>query len=160
AGRLEEALASFERSQIESADAPAAKSRIASIRISQHRFAEAESILRGLLETEPGSAALLYNLGLAQFYQDKWREAQGSFERALALGLKTRDNLAYLTRSLHHLGKMREAIGSCEQWLAQAPGDDARAYLALLEMDEGNMARAHELAQDVLVRDPENLHAS
>jgi tetratricopeptide (TPR) repeat protein len=164
AGRLEEALASFERSQIEAPDSPAAKSRIASVRISQHRFADAERILGELAQAEPGNAPLLYNLGLAQFYQDKWREAQQSFDHALALGLRTRDNLAYLTRSLHHLGKTREAIGFCEQWLAQAPAqvpdDQAKAYLALLEMDEGNMARAHELAQDVLARDPENLHAS
>ena len=160
AGRLEEALASFERSQLESPDNAAARSRIASVRISQHRFADAESILRELLSTQPDSAALLYNLGLAQFYQDKHREAQVSFDRALALGLKTRDNLAYLTRSLHHLGKTREAIGFCEQWLSQAPGEEAKAYLALLEMDDGNMARAHELARDVLTRDPENLHAS
>src|SRR5262249_31537927 len=117
-------------------------------------------VLAELTQAEPENPALLYNLGLAQFYQDKWRAAQASFDQALALGLKTRDNLAYLTRSLHHLGKMREAIQFCEQWLAQAPGDDAKAYLALLEMDEGNMARAHELAQDVLARDPENLHAS
>src|ERR1041384_3841819 len=127
AGRLEEALASFERSQLEAPESPAAKSRIASVRISQHRFAEAESILRELAGAQPDSAALLYNLGLTQFYQDKWREAQASFDRALALGLKTRDNLAYLTRSLHHLGKTREAIGSCEQWLGQAPGARPRA---------------------------------
>lgn len=160
AGRLEEALASFERSQLEAPESPAAKGRMASVRISQHRFADAERVLGELANLEPENPALAYNLGLAQFYQDKWREAQASFDRALALGLKTRDNLAYLTRSLHHLGKMREAIGSCEQWLAQTSGDEARAYLALLEMDDGNMARAQELAQDVLARDPENLHAS
>src|ERR1051325_215038 len=160
AGRLEEALASFERSQLEAPESPAAKSRIASGRISQHRFAQAAAILRELAGAQPDSAALLYNLGLTQFYQDKWREAQASFDRALALGLKTRDNLAYLTRSLHHLGKTREAIGSCEQWLAQAPGEPGGASRALLEMDDGNMARAQELAQDVLARDPENLHAS
>jgi tetratricopeptide (TPR) repeat protein len=160
AGKLEEALASFERSQIEAPDSPAAKSRIASVRISQHRFADAERVLAELTQAEPDNPALLYNLGLARFYQDKHREAQASFDRALALGLKTRDNLAYLTRSLHHLGKIRDAIGFCEQWLAQAPGEEAKAYLALLEMDEGNMARAHQLAEDVLARDPENLHAS
>jgi tetratricopeptide (TPR) repeat protein len=160
AGRLEEALASFERSQLEAPESPAARSRIASVRISQHRFSDAERVLGELLEQEPGNPALLYNLGLAQFYQDKHRAAQASFDRALALGLKTRDNLAYLTRSLHHLGKTREAIGFCEQWLAQAPGEEAKAYLALLEMDEGNMARAHQLAQEVLSRDPENLNAS
>ena len=160
AGRLEEALASFERSQLEAPDSPAAKSRIASVRISQHRFSDAERVLGELLRQEPENPALLYNLGLAQFYQDKHREAQANFDRALALGLKTRDNLAYLTRSLHHLGKTREAIGFCEQWLTQAPGEEAKAYLALLEMDDGNMARAHQLAQEVLSRDSENLNAS
>ena len=160
AGRFEEAVASFERSLLEAPQSPAAKSRIASVLISQHRFAEAEALLAGLLQAEPQSAALAYNLGLAQFYQDKWREAQRSFDRALSLGLKTPDGFAYLTRSLHHLGRTREAIASCEQWLARAPDDQTRSYLALLEMDDGNMARAHELAQEVLARDPENLHAS
>jgi tetratricopeptide (TPR) repeat protein len=160
AGRFEEAIASFERSLMEAPQASAAKSRIASVQISQHRFPEAEAMLRELLREEPQSAALAYNLGLAQFYQDKWREAQASFDRALSLGLKSRDSYAYLTRSLHHLGRTREAIESCEQWLAQSPDDQARAYLSLLEMDEGNMARAHELAQEVLARDPENLNAS
>jgi tetratricopeptide (TPR) repeat protein len=160
AARFEEAVAAFERSLIESPERPAARSRIALVRISQHRFSEAEAILLDLLRAEPDSAALLYNLGLAQFYQDKWREAQQSFDRALSLGLKTRDNLAYLTRSLHHLGKMREAIEFGNRWLGEAQDDQSKAYLALLEMDDGNMPRAHELAQDVLARDPENLHAS
>src|SRR5262245_26636911 len=160
AGRLEEALASFERSQIEAPQSAAARSRIAAVRISQHRFGEAQAILADLLHSEPDNSALLYNFGLAQFYQDRWREAQASFDRALSLGLRTRDNFAYLTRSLHHLGRTREAIESCEQWLAQSPDDQARAYLSLLEMDGGNMARAHELAQEVLARDPENRDAS
>jgi len=160
AARFEEAVAAFERSEMESPQGSAARGRIASVRISQHRFAEAETVLGDLLNSEPDSAALLYNLGLAQFYQSKWREAQGNFERALSLGLKTSDNLAYLARSLHHLGKTREAIQFCEQWFAQSPGEQSKAYLALLEMDDGNMPRAHELAAEVLARDPENLHAS
>ena len=110
AARFEEAVAAFERCLVESPQHPAARSRLASVRISQHRFSEAEAILAGLLREDGDSAALFYNLGLAQFYQDKWREAQENFDRALSLGLKTRDNLAYLTRSLHHMGKMPEAI--------------------------------------------------
>src|SRR6266702_3658680 len=159
AARFEEAVAAFERSLIESPERPAARSRIALVRISQHRFSEAEAILLDLLRAEPDSAALLYNLGLAQFYQDKWREAQQSFDRALALGLKTRDNLAYLTRSLHHLGKMPEAIEFCNRWLGEAQDDQSKGYLALLEMDDGNMPRARELAQNVLRREPENPRA-
>ena len=160
AARFEEAVAAFERCLVESPQHPAARSRLASVRISQHRFSEAEAILAGLLREDGDSAALFYNLGLAQFYQDKWREAQENFDRALSLGLKTRDNLAYLTRSLHHMGKMPEAIEFCNRWLGEAQDDQSKGYLALLEMDDGNMPRARELAQDVLTRDPENLHAS
>jgi len=160
AARFEEAVAAFERCLVESPRHSAARSRIASVRISQHRFSEAEAILLELVGEEPDQAPLLYNLGLAQFYQDKWREAQENFDRALSLGLKTRDNLAYLTRSLHRLGKMREAIESGSRWAAEAQDDASKAYLALLEMDDGNMPRARELAQEVLARDPENLHAS
>ena len=160
AARFEEAVAAFERCLVESPRHSAARSRIASVRISQHRFSEAEAILLELVGEEPDQAPLLYNLGLAQFYQDKWREAQENFDRALSLGLKTRDNLAYLTRSLHRLGRMREAIESGSRWAAEAQDDASKAYLALLEMDDGNMPRARELAQEVLARDPENLHAS
>ncbi len=55
---------------------------------------------------------------------------------------------------------MREAIESGSRWAAEAQDDASKAYLALLEMDDGNMPRARELAQEVLARDPENLHAS
>jgi len=160
AARFEEAVAAFERCLVESPQHSAARSRIASVRISQHRFSEAEAILLELVAEEPDKAPLFYNLGIAQFYQDKWGEAQQSFDRALSLGLKTRDNLAYLTRSLHRLGRMSEAIESGSRWMAEAKDDASKAYLALLEMDDGNMPRARELAQEVLARDPENLHAS
>jgi tetratricopeptide (TPR) repeat protein len=160
ARRFEEAIACFERCLAESPDTVSARSRMASVRISQNRFSDAQAILLELLRAEPENSALHFNLGLARFYQDQWSEANDCFSRALSLGLKSRDNLAYLTRSLHHLGKMREAIEFCSQWQAQAKDDESQAYLALLEMDDGNMARAQELAQEVLTRDPENLHAS
>src|SRR5207249_4338232 len=87
AARFEEAVAAFERCLVESPQHSAARSRIASVRISQHRFSEAEAILLELVAEEPDKAPLFYNLGIAQFYQDKWREAQQSFDRALSLGL-------------------------------------------------------------------------
>ena len=153
-GRLDEAIASYERAQIESPGMPAARSGIASVYISQHRFDQAESLLRDLVEENDQDLALLYNLGLARFYQDKWRAACDSFSRALERGLRSNDNLAYLTRTLHHLGKTREALEFCGQWAQQAGDNASQGYLALLEMDEGNMARAQKLAQEVLARDP------
>jgi tetratricopeptide (TPR) repeat protein len=159
AGRLEEALAAFERTLIETPDHAAARSRVALIYISMHRFPEAATILRELLATTPDDPNLRYNLGLALFYQKQWSTAEHEFSRALALGLGTPDNLSYLTRCLHHLGKTREAIEFCTQWLAETRDDTSLAYLALLEMDHGNMEQARKLAQDVLARDPNNIDA-
>lgn len=159
-GRFDEAIASYERAQIESPESSAARSRIASVYISQHRFDQAEQLLLGFLAQKDGDVALIYNLGLTQFYQEKWDAAYESFSRALALGLRSDDNLAYLTRTLHHLGKTREAIEFCNQWAEQANNSASSGYLALLEMDDGNMPRARELAQQVLARDPSNNDAA
>lgn len=159
AGRFEQALASFEHSLKESPDLVAARSRIALVYISQHRFAEATTLLRELLASAPDDASLCYNLGLALFYQQQWSEAEQQFSHALVLGLRTHDNLAYLSRCLHYLGKTREAIEFCSLWMADARDDISQAYLALLEMDDGNMPRARELADQVLTRDPDNVDA-
>jgi tetratricopeptide (TPR) repeat protein len=160
ASRLDDAIACYERCQLEDPQQLAARSRIALVRISQHRFAEAATLLSALLEAEPDNTSLLYNLGLALFYQDQWQEAKDLFSKALTHGLKSTDTLAYLTRCLHHLGETREAIEFCTQWLALAQDDSSKAALALLEMDDGNMPRARELAQQVLARDPDNVEAS
>jgi tetratricopeptide (TPR) repeat protein len=159
ASRFDEAIACFERCLLEDPQQAGARSRIALVRISQHQFTEAANILSALLEAEPENTSLLYNLGLALFYQDQWQEAKEQFSKALALGLKSTDTLAYLTRSLHHLGQTREAIEFCTQWLAEAQDDASKAHLSLLEMDDGNMPRARELAQQVLVSDPDNIEA-
>lgn len=159
AGRFEEALASFERVLIEAPGLAAARGRIALVYISLHRFADAAAILHALLGSTPDDRALHYNLGLALFFQKRWSDAEQEFSRALTLGLRTPDNLSYLTRCLHHLGKTREAIECCAQWLADTRDEASQAYLALLEMDDGNMVQARKLAEEVLARDPGNVNA-
>ena len=158
--RLDEALASFERASQEAPDMPSAKSRIASVLITQHRFADAETVLRDLLRAEPDSPALHFNLALSQYYQRKWTDAFDNFSGALARGMRSNETYAYLARTLHFLGRMREALEFCNQWVVQAGDSASSGYRALLEMDEGNMARAVELAREVLERDPTNTDAA
>lgn len=159
AARFDEAVACYEHCLLIDPQQVGARSRIAMVRLSQHQFTEAATILSALLESEPDNTSLLHNLGLALFYQNQWHAAKEQFSKALALGLKSTDTLAYLTRSLHHLGMIREAIEFCTQWLAQARDDTSKAHLSLLEMDDGNMLRAQELAQEVLASDPDNVEA-
>lgn len=158
--RLDEALACFERADAESGGMPACKSRIASVHITRHNFADAEAVLRQLLRAEPGNSALLFNLALSLYYQRKWDDAFDTFSAALTQGLRSKETLAYLARTLHHQGKIREALEFCNQWVEQTNDAESGGYQALLEMDEGNMPRALELAQQVLARDPTNTDAA
>ena len=163
AGRLDDALGCLQRCLDQHPGHAVARGRLASVLISQHRFAEAEQQLRDLTNDDPADAALLHNLGLALYYQSRWTEALDAFRRARTLGLPDRKseelNLAYLTTSHHHLGDTAAALETGRQWAAIG-GDAAAGYLALVEMDHGEMAAAHRRAAEVLLRDPGNVDAA
>lgn len=70
AGRFAEAIACYERCLAQAPDHKAARSRLASVLISQHRFAEAEESLRRLIAEGESDPGLLHNLGLTLYYQN------------------------------------------------------------------------------------------
>lgn len=160
AARLDKAAACFERClELDPAHAPA-RSRLASVLISEHRFAEAEQSLRQMIDAGETDAALFHNLGLTLFYQDRWSEARERFAEAAARGLGAPANYKYLAYALHHLGRMDDALAACRRWVELAGNADSNGYLALLEMDNGNMARARELALAVLAQHPQHVHSN
>ena len=160
AGRCDDAISCYERCLSDLLNSHLALGKLASVMISCHRFKVAEEKLRELIyfkgERDP---ALLHNLGIALFYQDQWHEAAQSFHLAHTLGLNVAKNFAYLSRCYHHEGKMKEAINACTEWLQLEPSPEARGYLAFLEMDNNNMARANERALGVLAEEPDNIDA-
>jgi tetratricopeptide (TPR) repeat protein len=131
--------------------------------ISQHRFVEAEQHLRELLQRSGQDAALLHNLGLTLYHQSRFREALDAFLRAQALGLSGQDTearqLGYLTRTHHHLGDTAAALETARRWAAVG-GDAAAGYLALVQMDHGDLAAAHQQASAVLARAASNVDAA
>lgn len=159
AGHLQEAAACYERSLAISGSNAVARSRLAAVLISQHRFAEAEAALAPLTESEPDDASLWHNLGLARYFQKRWREALDAFERAQTLGLDLAENFAYLTYAYHHLGATEKARALASKWLQRAPTAATRGYVALLEMDAGNMEAAAQQAEAVLAEMPDNTDA-
>ncbi len=68
-------------------------------------------------------------------------------------------NLRYLTMTLHHLGDTAAALEAGRQWAA-LDADGAGGYVAMVEMDHGDMAAAHQRAAAVLARDPGNVDAA
>jgi tetratricopeptide (TPR) repeat protein len=160
AGRFDEALAHHQKCLADNPTHTLAFGRIANVQISQHRFHEAEQTLRQILDVGESDPALLHNLGLSLYYQQRWQEALDAFERARQLGLNDAKNALYRAYARHHLADVAGATEACQESLALAPSNTANGYLALLQMDSGDMLSAHELAQAVLAREPDNTDAA
>jgi tetratricopeptide (TPR) repeat protein len=158
-GRFDEAIACFEKALMATPGLAPARSRIASVLISLHRFSEAETLLRQLVEEGDHAPALLHNLGLTLYFQRRWGEAQECFQAAESGGLHAPGNLRYLAQSLHHQGEMEHAIATCEEWVKLSNSAQSKGFLAVLEMDNGNMGAASQLAREVLAQDPDNTDA-
>lgn len=157
--RFDEAIACFERCLHDHPEYSSARSHLASVMLSQHRFEEAERLLRQLLSEAPNERNLLFNLGLSLYYQRRWPQAEDAFTRARAQGLATPDCYAYLARCRHFAGDMTQAIQLCQQWVDTARSAESSGYLALLHMDQGDIAAARKLAEDVLRTSPDNTDA-
>jgi tetratricopeptide (TPR) repeat protein len=157
--RHDEAIACFERCLKDHPQYASARGHMARVMISQHRFTEAEQLLQGLLSAEDPDPTILYNLGLCRYYQRRWPDAETCFARAQQLGVATPDCLAYLARCRHYAGDLPQATALCQQWIDAARDAQSLGYMALLQMDQGNMAEAHRIAREVLAQAPANTHA-
>lgn len=160
AGHLEQAASHYQRCMGRPTHARIARGRLANVLISEHKFAEADTLLRELIDSGDGDAALLYNLGLCVYYQQRWQEALTLFEQARQHGQDHADNARYRAYALHHLGDIEAALQACRDSLSAAPSEPLNGYLALLEMDAGDTPNAHQRAQQVLARQPDNHDAA
>jgi tetratricopeptide (TPR) repeat protein len=133
---------------------------MAGVLLSLHRFVEAEALLQALCAAQPDDPALRFNLGLALYYQQRWADALAAFDGARDAGLRHRDLPRYRAGALHHRGRLDEAIEACNAWLADEPGTAARAYLAVLEMDRGDLPAAQRRAEAVLAENPDDPDAA
>lgn len=156
AGRFDEAIACFEKCLMFDEGNLIARGRLANVLISKHEFSEAEKLLRGIMRGSDEQPALLHNLGLALFYQSKFREAQAEFEKARAGGLTTPSNLAYIVYSQHKQNDTGAALDTARTWLDESPGPATEGYVAMLEMDHGDMEAARARAQRVLSQVPDH----
>ncbi len=158
--RHDEAIACFERCLNDHPQFSGARGHLARVFISQHRFTDAEKVLEGILASGDQDPNLLYNLGLSVYYQRRWPEAEVYFLRAQQAGVTTPDCYAYLARCRHYAGDLQQAVKLCQQWIDTARDAQSLGYMALLQMDQGDMENAHRIARQVLAESPDNTHAS
>lgn len=158
ANRFDDAIASYRACLVAMPDHAPARSRLASVMLSLHQFAEAEQMLRQLIDAGDPAPELRHNLGLALYFQRRWDEARQCFAQAAQAGLARPDTFDYWVRTLRQLGHTEAAIEVCRHWVEVADGLDpqrqAKGVLAELYMAEGDQAKAQRLASEVVAAFP------
>lgn len=161
ASRLDEAIACFERCAHDHPAYASARSHLARVLITQHRFVEAERIFRELLAaSDSRDPTLVYNLALSLYYQKQWSRAEPLFLEAQEQRLAMPECFAYLARCRHYVGDLEGAMAWCQQWVDASRDAQSRGYQALLAMDSGQLQDARRLAAEVLAESPDNTHAN
>jgi tetratricopeptide (TPR) repeat protein len=159
-GRFDEAVACFEKCLTFDQGNMIARGRLANVLISQHRFGEAEEIIRGIVQQTGEDNALLHNLGLTLFYQSRFEDAWKTFRQARERGLKAPANLAYMIYSLHMQNDTKTALDLAPNWLEESPGPETEGYVSLVELDHGDMDAARQRARQVIDQQPDNADAN
>src|SRR4029077_5020135 len=104
----------------------------------QGRFADAEASLQAaghIMETP----ALLVNMGALYYMQERYQDALGFFERAVAAGPATTIRYANLADAYRHVGRAtdasaayRKAVELADETVSRVPRDaTARVFLGL-----------------------------
>lgn len=156
AGLFDRAEQAFQRAVQVEPDSTISKARLASVEISRQNFGAAQRILRELIDAGEPDPALAFNFGLCLYYQRRFAEAAQTFEPLVAIP----DARYYLVSCLHNLARLDDAIDLAQRFLAQGPSWKLRGYMALVQMDSGNMEDALSSARQVLAQQPDNADAA
>lgn len=133
AGRLDEARTLVDRVLAESPALPEAHSRLAAILAAQGDHAGAEAAARKALDGQPSGtlgAEAWYQLGMAQYNQDRQAEAEASFKAGLQLDPNLIDAHGALATALRRTGRCAEALPHYRAILDQ----DARRVVVHLDL--------------------------
>ncbi len=105
---------------------------VAQLRLKQ--YDAAVTSLKQALEAKPGSAETLHQLGVATSFQQKWEEAAGWFDQALAKDATLAYAYYYRGLAQDKRGKKDLAVADLNRFLMVAPGAPeaalAKAYVA------------------------------
>jgi superkiller protein 3 len=105
----------------------AAKSERAARAMFEERFAEAETLYKELLRSDPENPGLLLNLGLAELSLGKQREAAEQFRAVAKLEPGSSPAWLLLGTTCRKLGHPAEAIQPLERVLALEPANHTAA---------------------------------
>jgi tetratricopeptide (TPR) repeat protein len=159
AHRIDEATACYRSCLERSPRQPVARARLAAALIAQGHIDDAEDILAELITTKQKDLTLTHNLGMIHFLRQHWEQALECFALAAQGGLRHATNYEYMTRALHRLQLMDDAIESGKLWVQMAQDAASKSYLSLLYAQMGDFAKAGALAHEALALTPGDIDA-
>ena len=127
---------------------------------SPQRLDEAVELLRRANKAEPGSFAILYNLGSALRRAGHLVDGLTAFRRAVSLNMRSAEAHLGLANTLRDMGDLKRARASLATALkVNSTLTAARYSLALVDLAEGDLASADTQLRQVVEREPANAEA-
>lgn len=130
---------------------------LASLYVRAKDYARAAPLLDGLDSANAQDPQLLYLQGAIQMGRKRFAQAKELFERAAALNPNS-EVLRDLGLAQLALGQDKQGEANLERAFALDPGDlEAGVQLAMVEARQGRRAKAVQIAETIVKRDPDNL---
>jgi choline-sulfatase len=128
--------------------------------VDQGRVSEAQTLLKKVLQLNPGSPAALRQLGELEFNSAEYRKAADDLERARKAHPDDAMAAVYEGQALERLGDLLGARKVLEAAVTQSPGKlDARLLLASIDLKSGDRGAAEDQFEAVLLLDASNQDA-
>lgn len=139
---------------------PVSRYRLAVILLDEHKPEESVAITQALLEEGHSHSAVRFEHARALAILGRFDEAEPIFSGLLPEAASFRELPHLYTRTLHHLGKVGEAIEFADRYVIDHPEDGvAQGMLSLLHLDNSDIAQAADLSAKALERAPNNMDA-
>ena len=120
-GRLDEAVAAFQRALQRQPDNFDAINNLGNIYVMQGKLDSAINCYRQALRLRPNYAGAHYNLGLALQDLDRFDEAAACFQEAVRCGPDSADAYFNLASAQHSQGSLEEALANFDEALRLRP---------------------------------------
>lgn len=130
---------------------------LASIAVQSKDYTLAVPVLENMLRNNPDDAQALYMMGTIQLARKRYPQASELFERAATKG-NSNDAVRELGFSQLGLGLDKQGLANLERAYAANPADTrAGVQLALSFARQGQSAKALQIAEGIVKREPDNL---
>lgn len=137
---------------------PGLRFRLATVGLATGTPEESVALLTGLLAESPNNNVIRYNLGYAFMLARQFAEARDILSQIPENSADAPAAPVLLARALHHLGELDAGTDVMQRYLATHPQHaEAAGVLALLSLDNENVAEAKKWAEITLAADPDNL---